>query len=146
MPMRRRWKGAFRTFTLLRVGDVAFLSGIVLAYQLYGTLEFQPLFAKAAESPVTLTPLPGIEISGTTAVTLLLFIGAMSKSAQFPFHIWLPRYLYAPTPVHGAATRRDHQCRWLLDQPPGPALWSELDHAACGASWSVRSRRSSAPP
>jgi len=93
-------EGAFRTFTLLRVGDVAFLSGMVLAYQLYGTLEFQALFAKAAESPVTLTPLPGIEIGGATAVTLLLFIGAMSKSAQFPIHIWLPRSLYAPTPVH----------------------------------------------
>ena len=92
--------GAFRTFTLLRVGDVAFLSGVVLAHQLYGTLEFQALFAKAAELPITLTPLPGIEIGGTTAVTLLLFIGAMSKSAQFPIHIWLPRSLYAPTPVH----------------------------------------------
>jgi NADH-quinone oxidoreductase subunit L len=93
-------EGAFRTFTLLRVGDVAFLSGIVLAHQLYGTLEFQALFAKAAESPVTLSPWPGIEIGGATAVTLLLFIGAMSKSAQFPIHIWLPRSLYAPTPVH----------------------------------------------
>ena len=92
--------GAFRTFTLLRVGDVAFLSGIVLAHQLYGTLEFHALFAKAAELPITLTPLPGIEIGGATAVTLLLFIGAMSKSAQFPIHIWLPRSLYAPTPVH----------------------------------------------
>ena len=92
--------GAFRTFTLLRVGDVAFLSGIVLAHQLYGTLEFYALFAKAAELPITLTPLPGIEIGGATAVTLLLFIGAMSKSAQFPIHIWLPRSLYAPTPVH----------------------------------------------
>ena len=93
-------EGAFRTFTLLRVGDVAFLSGIVLAHQLYGTLEFQTLFAKATESAVTLTPLPGIEIGGATAITLLLFIGAMSKSAQFPIHIWLPRSLYAPTPVH----------------------------------------------
>jgi NADH-quinone oxidoreductase subunit L len=92
-------KGAVRTFTLLRVGDVAFLSGIVLAYQLYGTLEFQSLFAKAAESPVLLTPWPGIEISGTTVITLLLFIGAMSKSAQFPLFIWLPGYLYAPTPA-----------------------------------------------
>ena len=92
--------GAFRTFTLLRVGDVAFLSGIVLAHQLYGTLEFHALFAKAAELPITLTPLPGIEIGGATAITLLLFIGAMSKSAQFPIHIWLPRSLYAPTPVH----------------------------------------------
>ncbi|HEX9284615.1 MAG TPA: proton-conducting transporter membrane subunit, partial [Nitrospirales bacterium] len=93
-------EGAFGTFTLLRVGDVAFMAGIVLAHQLYGTLEFQTLFTKAIESPVTLTPLPGIEIGGATAVTLLLFFGAMSKSAQFPLHIWLPRSLYAPTPVH----------------------------------------------
>ena len=91
--------GAFKTFTLLRVGDVAFLSGTVLAYQLYGTLEFQTLFDRAADMPVALSPWPGLEISGPTAVTLLLFIGGMSKSAQFPLHVWLPRSLYAPTPV-----------------------------------------------
>jgi NADH-quinone oxidoreductase subunit L len=92
--------GAFRTFTLLRVGDVAFLAGIVLAHSLYGTIEFQELFARAADTAITLTPLPGIEMNGATAVTLLIFIGAMSKSAQFPLHIWLPPALYAPTPVH----------------------------------------------
>jgi NADH-quinone oxidoreductase subunit L len=92
--------GAFRTFTLLRLGDVAFLAGIVLAHQLYGTLEFPDLFAKVTEATVTLSPLPGWEIDGATAVTLLLFIGGMSKSAQFPLHVWLPRSLYAPTPVH----------------------------------------------
>ena len=92
--------GAYRTFTLLRVGDVAFLAGIVLAHSLYGTLEFPTLFTKAIETPVTLSPLPGWDIHGATAVTLLLFIGGMSKSAQFPMHIWLPRSLYAPTPVH----------------------------------------------
>lgn len=93
-------EGAFRTFTLLRVGDVAFLAGIVLAHSLYGTIEFQELFTRAADTPVILSPFPGIEMSGATAVTLLIFIGAMSKSAQFPLHIWLPRSLYAPTPVH----------------------------------------------
>ena len=92
-------EGAFKTFTLLRVGDVTFLAGIVLAYALYGTLEFPALFARATESSVTFSPLPGLDISGATAVTLLLFIGGMSKSAQFPFHIWLPHYLYAPTPA-----------------------------------------------
>ncbi|MGE5711886.1 MAG: proton-conducting transporter membrane subunit, partial [Nitrospira sp.] len=91
--------GAFKTFTLLRAGDIAFLAGIVLAHQLYGTLEFPDLFAKATEAAVTLSPLPGWEISGATAVTLLLLIGGMSKSAQFPLHIWLPHYLYAPTPA-----------------------------------------------
>jgi NADH-quinone oxidoreductase subunit L len=92
-------EGAYRTFTLLRVGDVAFLAGIALGHSLYGTIEFQELFARAAETPIMLSPLPGVEISGPTAVALLLFIGAMSKSVQFPLHIWLPHSLYAPTPV-----------------------------------------------
>ena len=92
--------GAFKTFTFLRVGDVAFLAGIVLAHSLYGTIEFQELFARAAATPIVLSPFPGLKISGATAVTLLIFAGAMSKSAQFPIHIWLPSSLYAPTPVH----------------------------------------------
>jgi NADH-quinone oxidoreductase subunit L len=92
--------GAFKTFTLLRVGDMAFLAGIVLAHSLYGTVEFQELFARAASTPIVLSPMAGLEISGATAVTLLIFVGAMSKSAQFPIHVWLPSSLYAPTPVH----------------------------------------------
>src|SRR5438445_395758 len=95
-------EGAFKTCTLLRVGDVAFLSGIVLAHALYGTLEFQQLFIRAAEDPITVSLWPGsgLEISAVTVITLLIFIGAMSKSAQFPLHMWLPDSLYAPTPVH----------------------------------------------
>ncbi|HKN85930.1 MAG TPA: proton-conducting transporter membrane subunit [Nitrospiraceae bacterium] len=92
-------QGAFRTFTFLRIGDVAFLAGIVLAHSLYGTIEFQELFARAAETPITLSLLPGVEMNGVTAVTLLIFIGAMSKSAQVPLHLWLPSFLYAPTPI-----------------------------------------------
>ena len=45
-------EGAFRTFTFLRVGDVAFLAGIVLAHSLYGTIEFHELFARAADNPI----------------------------------------------------------------------------------------------
>jgi NADH-quinone oxidoreductase subunit L len=93
-------EGAFKTFTFLRVGDAAFLGGVVLAHSLYGTIEFHELFARAAETPIMLAPIPGLEISGPTAITLLLFIGAMTKSAQFPLHVWLPSSLYAPTPVH----------------------------------------------
>ena len=91
--------GAFRTYTILRFGDIAFLAGILLAYSLYGTLEFPEVFAAAVQSTAKVSVLPGMECDGATAVTLLLLIGGMSKSAQFPFHIWLPGYLYAPTPV-----------------------------------------------
>ncbi len=95
-------QGAFRTFIILRAGDSAFLAGIVLAYNLYGTLEFSQLFLRAAADQTTLSllwPGSGFEISGATAVTLLIFIGAMSKSAQFPLHRWVPDTLYAPTPT-----------------------------------------------
>jgi NADH-quinone oxidoreductase subunit L len=92
--------GAFKTFTLLRVADTAFLAGIALAYQLYGTLEYQELFQRAADQPVVLSLWPGMDMTGATAVTLLIFIGAMGKSAQFPIHLWLPGSLFAPTPVH----------------------------------------------
>ncbi len=92
---------AFKTYIVLRVGDVAFLSGIVLAYGLYGTLDFRELFARAAEAPATLSLWPGggFSISAATVITLLIFIGAMSKSAQFPLHGWLPDSMYTPTPV-----------------------------------------------
>jgi NADH-quinone oxidoreductase subunit L len=94
--------GASNTFFMLRISDMGFLAGIVLAYSLYGTFEFQTLFIRAAETPVSLVlwPALGWEVSGVTAVTLLIFIGAMGKSAQFPVHTWLPRSLYAPTPIH----------------------------------------------
>ena len=92
--------GAIRTFRLLRAGDAVFLAGILLARCLYGTTEFSDLFARAISHPVVLSPLPGLHISGATVVALLVFLGAMGKSAQVPMHVWLPRSLYAPTPVH----------------------------------------------
>ena len=95
-------RGAFRTFIMLRFGDIAFLLGIVLAYNLYGTLDLQQLFVRSNEAHriYSLWPGWGLEINATTAITLLIFVGAMSKSAQFPLHMWLPDSLYAPTPVH----------------------------------------------
>lgn len=94
-------QSSFRTFIMLRAGDIAFLCGVALAYNLYGTVEIAQLF-KLAEADQTQFSLLGssIAITGPTAVTLLLLIGAMSKSAQFPLHMWLPDSLYAPTPIH----------------------------------------------
>jgi NADH-quinone oxidoreductase subunit L len=95
-------RGAFRTFTMLRFGDFAFLFGIVLAYNLYGTLDLQQVFVRSGEVHriYSLWPSLGMELNAATAITLLIFVGAMSKSAQFPLHMWLPDSLYAPTPVH----------------------------------------------
>lgn len=95
-------QSSFRTFIMLRAGDIAFLCGIALTYQLFGTVQFAQLFELAAADQTRFL-LPGtmLELSGTTAITLLIFIGAMSKSAQFPLHMWLPDSLYAPTPIHG---------------------------------------------
>ena len=95
-------RSSFRTFIMMRVGDIAFLAGIVLAFHFYGTVEFSQLFERAQTTPITLRPFgSGFEMSGVTVVTLLIFVGAMSKSAQFPLHMWLPDSLFAPTPIHG---------------------------------------------
>lgn len=94
-------QSSFRTFIMLRFGDIAFLCGIALAYHLYGTVEFPQLFQMAAADHTHFSLLgTGLGVSGATAVTALIFIGAMSKSAQFPLHMWLPDSLYAPTPIH----------------------------------------------
>lgn len=93
-------KATFRTFIMLRAGDLAFMAGIALAYHLYGTVQFAPLFERAAADHTVFSLFgTGLKLTGVTAITLLIFIGAMCKSAQFPLHMWLPDYLYAPKPV-----------------------------------------------
>jgi NADH-quinone oxidoreductase subunit L len=93
--------GAYKTFTVLRVADMAFLMGIILTYQVYGTLELPELFTRATATHMTVALWPGMDIDAATAITLLMFVGAMGKSAQFPLHLWLPCSLFAPTPVTG---------------------------------------------
>ena len=93
-------QNAFKTFFVHRLGDVSFLCGIFLAYKYFGTLEFTELFKAAAEQPHMISFLSGnFEISAVTAISILIFVGAMAKSSQFPLHVWLPDTMDSPTPV-----------------------------------------------
>ena len=93
-------QNAFKTFFAHRVGDVSFLCGIFLAYKYFGTLEFNDLFRLAAEKPQMISLFSGIvNISAVTAIALLVFVGAIAKSCQFPLHVWLPDTMDSPTPV-----------------------------------------------
>ena len=99
-PNRPACQNAFKTFFVHRVGDVSFLCGIFLAYKYFGTLEFADLFKAAAEQPQLISLFSGmLDISAVTAIALLIFVGAMAKSAQFPLHVWLPDTMDSPTPV-----------------------------------------------
>ncbi len=94
-------RNAFKTFFVHRVGDVSFLCGLFLAYKYFGTLEFGELFQAASESTQMVSLLPGglIEVSAISLIGILIFIGAMAKSSQFPLHVWLPDTMDSPTPV-----------------------------------------------
>lgn len=93
-------QGAFRTFVIQRAGDAAFLAGVLLAYHFYRTLDLRQIFLRAPEAQTLLSLWDGgPQIGVATLITFLIFLGAMSKSAQFPLHMWLPDYLYAPTPI-----------------------------------------------
>jgi len=99
-PNRPACQKAFKTFFVHRVGDVSFLCGIFLAYKYFGTLEFTELFKAAAEQPQIISLFSGMfDISAVAAIALLIFVGAMAKSSQFPLHVWLPDTMDSPTPV-----------------------------------------------
>ncbi len=95
------YQNAFKTFMVHRVGDVSFLCGIFLTYKYFGTLEFGELFQRASEHLYVISLLPGnlLDLSAVSVITLLIFVGAMAKSAQFPLHVWLPDTMDSPTPV-----------------------------------------------
>jgi NADH-quinone oxidoreductase subunit L len=79
-----------KAFVVNRVGDFGFLLGIFLLVTYFGTLNFSQIFSMAPEVLTTAT---------ATAVAILLFIGAMGKSAQLPLYVWLPDAMEGPTPV-----------------------------------------------
>jgi len=83
---------AKKAFVMNRIGDLGFLLGIFLIIHFFGSIDFATIFPKAA----TLTPKETIPL---TAITLLLFVGAVGKSAQLPLFTWLPDAMAGPTPV-----------------------------------------------
>ena len=90
-----------KAFLINRVGDFGFLLGIglVLAY-FGGSLRYQDVFAYLPNvQNATIQLFPGVEWSLITVTCLLLFVGAMGKSAQFPLHVWLPDSMEGPTPI-----------------------------------------------
>ncbi len=88
-----------KAFLVNRVGDFGFLLGIGLVLMVFGTLDYQSVFANAHNYAHDLAPIPGVEWNLITAICILLFIGAMGKSAQFPLHVWLPDSMEGPTPI-----------------------------------------------
>ncbi len=80
---------AFESFIVNRVGDWSFLMGILLTFITFGTLDYLDIFAKIPEAKSLII----------TLIAVLLFGGAVGKSAQIPLHIWLPNAMEGPTPV-----------------------------------------------
>lgn len=90
---------AIKAFIVNRVGDLGFLLGIFATFSLFGTVYFDQIFATAAAHAEDHLLFLGIEWHTITVVCLLLFIGAMGKSAQLGLHTWLPDAMEGPTPV-----------------------------------------------
>ena len=90
---------SIKAFLVNRVGDFGFILGIASVYVLYGTVEFAPVFANVAQQAETVWNVLGYEVHAITLACILLFIGAMGKSAQFGLHTWLPDAMEGPTPV-----------------------------------------------
>lgn len=92
---------ARKTLLVHRIGDVSFLCGLLLLYQYFGTFEFAAVFQQAASDPPMIRLWAGspVELSIVPVIALLIFVGAMAKSAQFPLHVWLPDTMDSPTPV-----------------------------------------------
>lgn len=83
---------ARKAFLTNRLGDFGFLLGILLIWGLLGTLDFEEIRQQLASRPERLGEMAGV-------AGLLIFCGAMGKSAQFPLHVWLPDAMEGPTPV-----------------------------------------------
>jgi NADH-quinone oxidoreductase subunit L len=89
-----------KAFLVNRVGDFGFILGIGLVLAHFGSLDYATVFAMAPSlASETITLWPDTPWMLMTVIGILLFIGAMGKSAQFPLHVWLPDSMEGPTPI-----------------------------------------------
>jgi NADH-quinone oxidoreductase subunit L len=89
-----------KAFLVNRVGDFGFLLGIAMVLYFFGSLDYAAVFSIAPQfADATVSILPNTEWSLLTVICILLFIGAMGKSAQVPLHVWLPDSMEGPTPI-----------------------------------------------
>jgi len=93
-------QGSFKAFVVNRVGDFGFILGIGLVLAYAGSLDYAVVF-KQSQGFVkeTIEIFNGHPWSVITVMCLLLFVGAMGKSAQVPLHVWLPESMEGPTPI-----------------------------------------------
>ncbi len=90
---------AIKAFLVNRVGDLGFALGIFGCYVLFGSVQMDTIFHDAPGKAAVILHLFGFDWNAITIICLLLFIGAMGKSAQLGLHTWLPDAMEGPTPV-----------------------------------------------
>jgi NADH-quinone oxidoreductase subunit L len=90
---------AVKAFMTTRIGDVFMLLGIAYLYSATGTLSFRQIFSEEVLHTLATVPSGFLGFSAAGLIGLLLFIGTIGKSAQFPLHVWLPDAMEGPTPV-----------------------------------------------
>jgi len=90
---------AIKAFVVNRIGDFGFALGIFLIFYLFGTVNYSEVFEQIPTIVDKNLLFLGLEVKAIDLICLLLFIGAMGKSAQILFHTWLPDAMEGPTPV-----------------------------------------------
>ena len=92
-------KAAMKAFVVNRVGDFGFALGILAVFALTGSVQFDAIFDVAPSLLNSQISLFGLSLPALEVISILLFIGAMGKSAQLGLHTWLPDAMEGPTPV-----------------------------------------------